>query len=372
MGKEQNMETIKSAPSEQEIQIQLSGTELIEHIADSRNYTKLKNVYIDERATTFGKLSDISYIVGLYLIRTSWENQICNQSTQQIAHVLGKEHTTSITRALNELEKQGFVKLHKRKEQLENGRFASLPTIIDVSPLYRIINERQKKWAEQFGNQPKCKIASRSLSAPDLDATPFLDDSPKCKFASRLESNNDAPSNDQEIDENQPTEMQNRTPIINNLITESSSDDDCGKNVENLEPAVEDTVNAQHTGSQSCNEVNSPPAGNDYYMTIDDKLASLGVRMSPSSVDGQLMKKLHTAGVELDLVLSTMDDVFEKNKASPNAGKIKSFNYFTDAIWEAHKKVKQREEIDDKYKSAAENTRKRIAKVKKMMEARNA
>ena len=366
------METIKSAQTEQEIQIQLSGTELIEHIADSRNYTKLKNVYIDERASTFRELSDISYIVGLYLIRTSWENQICNQSTQQIAHVLGKEHTTSITRALNELEKQGFVKLHKRKEQLENGRFASLPTIIDVSPLYRIINERQKKWAEQFVNQPKCKIASRSLSAPDLDATPFLDDSPKCKIASRLESNNDAPSNDQEIDENQPTEMQNRTPIINNLITESSSDDDCGKNVDDLKnqgkfdtatPATK-KLNNQPNRSKALDS-KTLDGLSEYLLQAGEALEKHGIteendykKWNNSFV--ARLRKWYDDGIPASCVVAGIDITMSRHKG----GKVNSANFFENEVMKAYDNYK-RSIIHEK--AIKDNTQKSLLRTKELL-----
>lgn len=150
--------------------------------------------------------------------------------------------------------------------------------------------------------------------------------------------------------------------------TMNHHDDDGETFVETPEPVEKTQPDTAHAGSLSSKGARGAP--DDYYMEIDEKLSTLGVRLVPSAVDSQLMKKLKDADVPLDLVLTTMDEVFEKNKASPTAGKIKSFNYFADAIWEAYNKEQAQAATEDKYKAAAENTKKRIEEAKKMMEAR--
>ena len=370
------METVKSAPTEQEVHIQLSGEELIEHTANSSNYTKLKNVYIDERATTFGELSDTSYIVGLYLIRTSWERQICNQTTQQIAHILGKEHPSSITRALNELEKYGFVKLYKRKEQLENGRFISLSTVVDVSPLYRIINERQRKWAEGFVTQPKCNFASRLKPAPEVDGEPILDDSPKCNFASRLESNNDVPSSDQQMDENQPTEMQNCTPIINNLITNKSPSGFS----ENSEVIDQQDDNEQFLKNQK--KINKNP-NRKSLKKLDDKtldglskcLMQVGEAFEKHGITANgdykkwnnsfvaRLRKWYDDGIPVECMVAGIDTTMSHHKG----GNISSAKYFENEVIKAYDNYKKSIVHE---KSIKDNTTKSLSRIKELLNGR--
>jgi len=112
--------------------------------------------------------------------------------------------------------------------------------------------------------------------------------------------------------------------------------------------------------------------GDDYYMAIEQKMASSGIRVTASPVDSQAMAKVKKAGVAIDVVLSTMDEVFANNRASNNSGKIRSFGYFVPAIMEAQQKLKSMLDVDAKYRIAAENTKKRIEQAKKLLEVRNA
>ena len=199
-----------------------------------------------------------------------------------------------------------------------------------------IEDENEKKIAETLINTLICKYANQEFhpcksefpnqGSPDgLASAPTLDlgDSE----LSSVELSSDESSSSNGFSEN------------SEVTEKQQADDDCGKTVENL-----------------------TTLGDDYYLAIEQKMADLGIRVSLSSVDSQSMAKVKKAGVAIDLVLVTMDEVFANNRMSNNSKNIRSFGYFVPAIMEAHE---AKSKIVKKASSERERMKKRLEEIRK-------
>jgi len=167
----------------------------------------------------------------------------------------------------------------------------------------------------------------------------------------------DATQNRTGLYENRTRSPQNRTTIPENTTDIINANPNFSENPDDVPNDDKDSISI---------------VGDDYYMAIEQKMASLGIRVTASPVDSQAMAKVKKAGVAINVVLSTMDEVFANNRASNNSKKIRSFGYFVPAIMEAQQKLKSMLDVDAKYRIAAENTKKRIEQAKKLLKARNA
>ena len=311
--------------------------------------------YSHELGLTF---DDIGFIVQLFSFRGP---EGIHPSDSTLAMRGGFKTRNSIIDRYKRLEDMGYVVRHRTRI---SGRFSSCQ--YDFSPLRQKLEELvERDWASGTRKRKVHRVDNNQHGERQHDDNQH--DERQQKKLKYVET--------QGFLETQ--ESSSNGVSQNSELSNPQADDDCGKNGENPEPAEKlqtVTVNAPHTGSQSSDNVNSPPAGrNNVYpqefeskglcLEVEQKLDELGIlRGSLSSNDMVQITQLEKAGVSIDLVLSTMDAVTVNNRASPNSKAIRSFGYFVPAIMEAHE-VKSK--VKKKALSERERMKKRLEEIRK-------
>lgn len=119
--------------------------------------------------------------------------------------------------------------------------------------------------------------------------------------------------------------IETTTDIINGSSENSSSSH---KDEDDDNDIKQNKDNQQHPIVKSSS---GPLEINDsYFISIEEKLSKLNIRQVLSPVESRKMQEMKLAGIPLNLVLKTIDEVVRNAKGK----KIRSFNYFVDSIWE--------------------------------------